>query len=210
VDPDFGWSQYAAGTYLTVREALFTMLAESDNGAALALVDQLGVQAVNARFASLGMLKTHLNHDATTTPRDMLTFFTLLAEGQVISPDVNDRIPAGLPDGADWRVAHKTGNVDNLIGDAGILYVPNGTYALVILNQSAGSGAAAPVVQAIARCVYGAIALSTNRGYPFLPEPPAPIALDSNGQQQQPCAVDDIGMRVRDGQNGRASQPVAW
>ena len=53
VDPEYGGSGYSAGTYLSVRQAVQAMLTQSDNGAALALVDRLGLNAVNQRFALL-------------------------------------------------------------------------------------------------------------------------------------------------------------
>jgi beta-lactamase class A len=50
------------------------MLTLSDNGAALALVDRMGVDAVNQRFIALGMPHTRLDYDAQTTPQDMLQY----------------------------------------------------------------------------------------------------------------------------------------
>jgi beta-lactamase class A len=149
VDPEYGGSMYAAGTYLSVHQAVEAMLTHSDNGAALALVDRLGLNAVNLRFAQLGMPETRLVINAVTTPRDMLSYFTLLADGGVVSIDVsdsliqllaaqtiNDRIPAGLPPGEGWWVAHKTANVDDMLGDAGIVHAANDDeFALIILNQ---------------------------------------------------------------------------
>jgi beta-lactamase class A len=148
IDPVYGGSRYFAGTYLTVHQAIVAMVTASDNGAALAMVDRLGLNAVNHRFELLGMPHTRLVYDAETTPRDLLNYLTLLADGELISPEVssalmdlmasqqiNDRIPAGLPAGEDWWVAHKTGNVDAMLGDAGIVHTRNGSFALVIINE---------------------------------------------------------------------------
>lgn len=82
-----------------------------------------------------------------------MTYFTRLANQDVVSRDasdslvkllaaqeINDRIPAGLPPGGGWRVAHKTANVDEMVGDAGIVYTPaDDAYALVILTQGPAS-----------------------------------------------------------------------
>jgi beta-lactamase class A len=148
VDPEYGGSMYLAGTYLTVHQAIVDMVTVSDNGAALAMVDRLGLNAVNHRFELLGMPHTRLVYDAETTPRDLLNYFTLLDDDELISPEVsgtllelmtaqqiNDRIPAGLPAGEDWSVAHKTANVDAMLGDAGIVHTQNGSFALVIIND---------------------------------------------------------------------------
>jgi hypothetical protein len=45
---------------------------------------------------------------------------TQLLEAQ----QINDRIPSALPADQDWRVAHKTANVDDMMGDAGVVYSP--------------------------------------------------------------------------------------
>jgi beta-lactamase class A len=148
VDLQYGGSRYAAGTILTVEQALVSMLTASDNGAALALVDRLSLTAVNTRFVALGMPDTRLVYDSETTARDLLTYFSLLADGKLVSQQasdqiihllaaqqINDRIPAGLPQRESWWVAHKTGNVDDMLGDAGVVYTANGAFALVIINQ---------------------------------------------------------------------------
>jgi beta-lactamase class A len=172
VDPDYGGSRYAAGEYLSVRQAVYAMITQSDNGAALALVDRLGLNAVNLRFASIGMPDTRLVYDAVTTPRDVLSYFSMLADGDVVSPDasnslvdllaaqeINDRIPAGLPAGEGWSVAHKTANIDDMIGDAGIVYTrDNDAYALIILNQGLASyWTSVQTIRSISQSVYRVI-----------------------------------------------------
>jgi len=169
VDPEYGGSRYAAGMYLSVRQAVHAMITQSDNGAALALVDRLGLNAVNLRFASLGMPDTRLVYDAVTTPRDVLSYFTMLADGDVVSleaskslvellaaQEINDRIPAGLPVGGGWWVAHKTANIDAMVGDAGIIYTPNdGAYALIILNEGlANYWTSVETMRSISQSVY--------------------------------------------------------
>jgi beta-lactamase class A len=172
VAPEYGGSQYVAGTYLSVRQAVQAMLTQSDNGAALALVDRLSLNAVNLRFSLLGMPETRLVYDAVTTPRDVLSYFSLLADGEVVSLDasdslvellaaqaINDRIPAGLPPGEAWWVAHKTANIDDMLGDAGIVYAPNDDeFALVILNEGLTSyWTSVDTLRSITHTVYRAI-----------------------------------------------------
>jgi len=43
------------------------------------------------------------------------------------------RIPAGVPEGI--RVAHKIGNEVGVISDAGIVFIPDKPFVLVILSQ---------------------------------------------------------------------------
>jgi beta-lactamase class A len=155
-----------------VRQAVHAMITQSDNGAALALVDRLGLNAVNLRFALLGMPETRLVYDAVTTPRDVLSYFTMLGDGTLVSveasnsllqllgaQEINDRIPAGLPVGERWWVAHKTANIDDMFGDAGIVYTANdNAYALVILNQGVASyWSSVQTIRLISQSVYRVI-----------------------------------------------------
>ncbi len=76
-----------------------------------------------------------------STPREMVLTMRLLYEGRVIDPETdkkvldematcqtNSRIPALLPPGT--RIAHKTGSLDHLANDTGIVYTPKGNYIL--------------------------------------------------------------------------------
>lgn len=78
-----------------------------------------------------------------TTPRDMVTLLSRLYEGTCIDPDsdreilnimaqcqTNGRIPAKLSHGI--RVAHKTGSIDHLANDCGIVYTDRGDYVLTL------------------------------------------------------------------------------
>lgn len=83
---------------------------------------------------------------AVTTPADIERLFQLLLAGKVVSSQasqqmldllaqqtINDRLPAGLPDSV--RVAHKTGNLDDAIHDAGVIYAPKGPVIVVALSD---------------------------------------------------------------------------
>lgn len=86
-----------------------------------------------------------------TSPKDMVRFFELLYKGQVVDGEsdremlgimaqcqTNSRIPAKLP--ADVTVAHKTGSIDHLANDAGIVYTDKGDYILALFyNGNVGS-----------------------------------------------------------------------
>lgn len=78
-----------------------------------------------------------------SSPRDMIKLLSLLAKGQLNDPDsdrkiidimlkcqTNARIPAKLPTGV--RVAHKTGSIDHLANDCGIVYTDCGSYVLAL------------------------------------------------------------------------------
>lgn len=78
-----------------------------------------------------------------SSPRDLLKILSLLQEGRLIDAQsdrqildimlkcqTNDRIPKKLPAGV--RVAHKTGSIDHLANDCGIVYTDCGNYVLTL------------------------------------------------------------------------------
>lgn len=144
-----------AGTTLSLRGAIERMITVSDNSPALALVRVLGVRRINATSLALGMNSTRINTVLpdeertapfnTTTARDVATLLGGLARGTVYGPDasramldtlarqrINDRLPAGLPDGT--VIAHKTGNLDGVSHDAGVVFAPAGPRIVVMLT----------------------------------------------------------------------------
>ena len=78
-----------------------------------------------------------------SSPRDMVKLLSLMYEGNLLGADsdrrmidimlqcqTNARIPAKLPEGT--PVAHKTGSIDHLTNDCGIVYTANGDYVLTL------------------------------------------------------------------------------
>lgn len=83
-----------------------------------------------------------------TTPRDITTFFDKLMTGLVINARVSglileilkqqavaDRFPCLLP--LDTPMAHKTGNIDHVVHDAGVIWTPTGPVILVAMIEDA-------------------------------------------------------------------------
>lgn len=100
-----------------------------------------------------------------TSAADMALLFDLLLRGEVVSPEasaemleilsgqvINDRLPALLP--ADTTVAHKTGNIDNVIHDAGVIYTPVGPAIVVVLTADALEWQAVEFMRELALLVY--------------------------------------------------------
>lgn len=93
------------------------------------------------------------------TPHDLCKLFELL-EGRAILDDAScaavldilrrtkadSRIPALLPQGL--LVAHKTGTIRGVRCDAGVVYAPNGPYAVAILSKGVGNDVRADVTLA--------------------------------------------------------------
>jgi beta-lactamase class A len=78
-----------------------------------------------------------------SSPQDMVKILSRLQEGALIDPaadrkildimlkcQTNGRIPAKLPHGV--TVAHKTGSIDHLTNDCGIVYTEKGDYILCL------------------------------------------------------------------------------
>src|SRR5690606_5749471 len=83
-----------------------------------------------------------------TTAADMAKLMSLLLTGEAIDPvsdqemldllarqRINDRLPARLPDGT--TVAHKTGNLGNLVHDIGVIYAPKEPVIVAVLTRDA-------------------------------------------------------------------------
>jgi beta-lactamase class A len=130
---------------LTLRDVCHLMTVLSDNTATDMLVDRFGLEDVNARLRSLGLERTTLlRQDSTsdgssrapfatgiTTPNEMAELLQRLAMGSFgpgVTRDVlemlaaqNDQsmIPRYLPPG--WSYAGKTGCNDDLRADVGLL-----------------------------------------------------------------------------------------
>ena len=84
------------------------------------------------------------------TPHDICRIFERLERGEILDAPSCDavlailertktdtRIPALLPKGT--VVAHKTGTIRGVRCDAGIVYAPNGPYAVAILSKGVGN-----------------------------------------------------------------------
>jgi beta-lactamase class A len=81
-----------------------------------------------------------------TTAADMASLFEQLLSGTVLSQStsaemldllteqlIDNRLPANLPAGT--KVAHKTGDLDGLLHDVGVIYAPAGPVVVVVLTD---------------------------------------------------------------------------
>ncbi len=72
-----------------------------------------------------------------------------------------DHIPALLPPGT--HTANKTGNLDGIINDSGIVYLPNGNRLLIsVLTHSVDDAAARQFIADLSLAVYNFYARSQN------------------------------------------------
>lgn len=151
VAPESGDLQYQpVGSQFSAIDVATRMITVSDNTATNMIIDRLGGKdALNQRFQSWGLNNTaiqnplpDLNGTNTSSPRDMVTLLNLVNTGSIISLRSHERmldvmrrvannslIPQGLGQGA--TIAHKTGDIGTVLGDVGIVDVPNGKRYLI-------------------------------------------------------------------------------
>lgn len=170
--------ELSPGDQVPVRKALDLMISLSDNGAAHILAYRVGWEQLNVSMAKLGLNHTRVpvgdwqaqwtdwrSQDACTSPNDLLVFFDRLYHRQLVSlaasdammrllldDEINDRIPANLP--PNTRVAHKIGNLDGVVNDAGIVFGPKADFIIVMLGNNVDSDGATAAEAHLARGVY--------------------------------------------------------
>ncbi len=173
-----GELQHSPGAKLSVLQTATKMIAISDNTGTNMIIDRMGGrQALNRQFKSWGLRKTVINRllgdfqgTNTTSPADLVRISALLAKHQLITEASRSKVldilnqtenrkllPAGLGKGA--AIAHKTGTLGRLIGDAGIVEMPNGKLYLagIFVKRSFNDLRARDFVQAVSKLTYNYI-----------------------------------------------------
>jgi beta-lactamase class A len=173
-----GELQNSPGAKLSVLQTATKMIAISDNTGTNMIIDRLGgKQVLNRQFKNWGLRKTVINRllgdfkgTNTTSPADLVRISALLAKHQLITESSRSKVldilnqtanrkllPAGLGKGA--AIAHKTGTLGRLIGDAGIIEMPNGKLYLagIFVKRSFNDLRARDFVQAVSKLTYNYI-----------------------------------------------------
>jgi beta-lactamase class A len=160
----------AAGTVLSVDDALERTITLSDNASALALIRKLGVARIQATLVHEEIYLRFTADGAITTARGIATFFGQLVRGSLVSREASarmlarlsrqrtvDRLPAALPTGV--VIAHKTGNLGFATHDAGIIAGPDGApIVLVVLTWDSAEQVGIDLIKAIVRLAYEGLA----------------------------------------------------
>ena len=157
-------TQFSPGASFSLRDAVRLMIAFSDNTATNLVLDQIGLPTTAKYLEELGCPNTKIHSKVfkretsvfpersqqfglgSTTANEMLRLLDLLHRRQLVSPEASDamqehllacddkkKFPRLLPDGV--KLAHKTGSVDGVRTDAGIIYSPAGPIALCVLTS---------------------------------------------------------------------------
>lgn len=154
--------EFADGLRLTLRDSVTLMMVLSDNTATNLVIDVLSADAVNARMESLGLKETRLMRRVfgggvsaegkkeenkafglgRTTPREMVGILEKLERGEIVSSAASKEMIELMKreQGTNgiwrnqWRVpkATKSGALDALRSNFGIIYHPRGRIAIAI------------------------------------------------------------------------------
>lgn len=149
---------YASGTALPLREVVELMITHSDNTATNIVIDRVGMSTINDYIKRQGygdtvLRRKMMDYDAIAAGRenfssvnDLGTFFNRLYNYECVGEEWDkimleflvkqtdtDCFPAALPD---KQIAHKTGALDGLYDDGGIIYSQNGDAVLVIMTEN--------------------------------------------------------------------------
>jgi len=155
-------TEFGDGLKLTFRDAVTLMMILSDNTATNLVLDVLTADAVNARMAALGLKDIRLMRKiggggdsaegkieankrfglGRSSPREMVALLEMLERGEVLSPaaskEMLDLMKREQGRNGIWRSlsqstkATKSGALDALRADVGLIYHPRGRIALAI------------------------------------------------------------------------------
>ncbi|HEX5501746.1 MAG TPA: serine hydrolase [Thermomicrobiales bacterium] len=173
---DDGYQLGPYGSTISVADARRLMITQSNNTAAWTLVGAVGGwAALDTLPRARGLAHTGLLPAPTTTAADVTRFFAGLMAGN-LDPDlgpadydlmlallraqeINTFLPTGLPPGTPF--AHKTGELDDVVHDAGVLLLPGGrTIYLTVLTEG-DYDACAQLMHDLAQLTWQALVAST-------------------------------------------------
>ena len=209
-------SHFSAGTKITLRDAIRLMIVFSDNTATNLVLDKIGLQSVNDTMKSLGCPDTSIHAKVfrgetsiaperskqfglgSITARQAVSLLARLHRKELVDAKACDAMRAdllacddklkvrrGLPPGAKW--AHKTGSVNAVRTDAGLLETPAGTVAICILtannkDTSWGDENDAEILCGrIGKAIYATFSRRSDGTSLEKETTPSPLALGANG-----------------------------
>lgn len=150
---------------LTIKNALEQMITVSANYPALLLHARVGIKNTQTMLNSYQLTSSHTGTPPMTTAKDIASFYKLLYNGKLIDEQssqqmleilkrqkLNDRIPKYLPN--QTIIAHKTGELDGVKHDAGIVFTPKGDYIIVLMSDTANELVAAEIEANVSKAVW--------------------------------------------------------
>ncbi len=163
------------GTKISALETLTKMIVISDNTATNMILKRLGgKEKVNPRFKSWGITATVINNPLpdlegtnTTSARDLVNLLGGVEAGRWLKPRSRDRLldimrrtetntllPQGIEPNA--RIAHKTGNINKVVGDVGLVDTTDGKRYIIaaIVRRPKEDERADELIRQISRLTY--------------------------------------------------------
>ena len=163
------------GTKFSALETATKTIVISDNTGTNMLIDRLGgAEALNKRFQDWGLKSTVIRNPLpdlkgtnTTSPKDLAYLLARVERGELLSLRSRDRLlgimrrtrtktllPRGLERGA--IIAHKTGDIGSVLGDAGVIDMPSGKryIAAVIVKRPHNDYTTRTLIQQMSRTAY--------------------------------------------------------
>jgi D-alanyl-D-alanine carboxypeptidase (penicillin-binding protein 5/6) len=156
-------NHFTGGMHLTLRDAIRLMIAFSDNTATNLVLERIGLKTTADTMEQLGFPHTKIHAKVfrgdtsifperskqyglgSTTPKDMIRLLEMLHEKKLASAssceamlqhlhacEDKDKLIRDLPAGT--KLAHKTGSVNAVRTDAGIIFTPNGPIAICVMT----------------------------------------------------------------------------
>ncbi|WP_027625304.1 serine hydrolase [Clostridium lundense] len=147
------------GKSFTLKEIATLMIILSDNTATNILIDLLSMEKINEMAKELNLPNTQLRRkmmdseaarmgrENVTTAKDMCHILELIYKGKVVSEEYSDiildilkrqqvggRLNLYLPE--EITIAHKTGDLDKLEHDVGIVYHQHCNYIICVLTKN--------------------------------------------------------------------------
>ena len=148
--------EFREGLSFSLREIGILMIVLSDNTATNLLIDRLGINNINKSINELGLENTILERkmydykarelglENYTNPKDMILMLECILNSDRISKEyrdemidimrrqqLNTKLPAMIPDDIDF--AHKTGELEDIDHDVGILFLNGKTIYLAAM-----------------------------------------------------------------------------
>ncbi len=170
-----GWLKWRQpGTTIKLQEAAELMMIISDNTATNLIIDLLGgIEKVNQDIKTWGLTSTQIHNllpdlsgTNITSPYDLVYLLGCLDRGYLLLPEsrqylftvmertkIRTLLPPGLEPGS--RIAHKTGDIASMVGDAGVVTLPSRRHYIVAVQvtRSCNDRRANELIRTVSRMV---------------------------------------------------------
>jgi beta-lactamase class A len=167
------------GSKLPIENLLYRMITKSSNFSTNLIVELIGAKNANNTMHAIGAKDIHVlrgvedskafehGMNNTVTAYDLMVMFDHIAEGTVVNKNActemirilmdqyyRDIIPAKLPPGV--KTATKSGSIDKVCHDSGIVFLPDGRkYVIVLLSRGiADQNVSTDLLAMVSRIVY--------------------------------------------------------